>query len=73
MGTIIVPFTSSYPQHCLIKLPLSLTRRICIIIENENVNKKRFKELKKTLVEQKYPKFLVKASLLKAKKYLLKF
>ena len=73
MGTIFVPFTSSHPQHYLIKLPLSLTRRICIIIENENVNKKRFKELKKTLLEQKYPKLLVEASILKAKRYLLKF
>ena len=34
----------------------SLARRICSIVENENVTKKRVKELKKkTLLEQKIP------------------
>ena len=49
-----VPFTSNYPRHCLTNIPFSLARRISEIVENENVKEKRFKELKKTLLEQKY-------------------
>ena len=62
-----VPFTSNHPWHCLTYLPFSLARRICTIVENENVKEKRFKELKKTLLEQKYPKSLIEASILRAK------
>ena len=49
-----VPFTSNHPKHCLTNILFSLARRICTIVENENVEK-RFKELKKTLLEQKIP------------------
>ena len=62
-----VPFISNHPQHCLTNITFSLARRICTIAENENVKKKCFKELKKTLLEQKYPKSLIKASILRAK------
>ena len=62
-----VPFTSNYPWHCLANIPFSLARRICTIVENENVKEKRFKELKRTLLEQKYPKSLIEASILRAK------
>ena len=62
-----VPFTSNYPRHCLANIPFSVARRICTIVENENVKEKRFKELKRTLLEQKYPKSLIKASILRAK------
>ena len=43
------------------------TYRICTIVENENVKEKRFKELERTLLEQKYPKSLIEASILRAK------
>ena len=49
------PFTSNHPQHCLTNIPFFLARRIFIIVENENVKEKRFKKLKITLLEQKYP------------------
>ena len=62
-----VPFTSSHPRHCLTNIPFSLARRICTIVENENVKVKRFKELKKALLEQKYPKSLKEACILRAK------
>ena len=63
-----VRFTSNHPPHCLTNIHFSLARRICTIVENENVKEKRFKELKKkTLLEQKYPKSLIEASILKAK------
>ena len=48
-----VSFTSNQPQHCLTSIPFSFARRICTIVENENVKEKPFKELKKTLLEQK--------------------
>ena len=56
-----VPFTSNHPRHCLTNIPFSLARRICIIVESENMREKRFQELKKTLLEQKYPKSLIKS------------
>ena len=62
-----VPFTSNHTRHCLTNMPFSLARRICTIVENENVKEKRFKGLKKTLLEQKYPRSLIEASILKAK------
>ena len=55
-------------MHCLTNILFSLGRRIYTIAENESVKEKRFKEMKKnTLVEQKYPKSLIKASILRAK------
>ena len=62
-----VPFTSNHPRHCLTNIPFSLARRICTTVENENVKEKRFKELKKTLLEQKYPNSLIEATILTAK------
>ena len=62
-----VPFTSNHPRHCLTNIPFSLARRICTIVENENVKEKCFKELKRTLLEQKYPKSLTQASISRAK------
>ena len=62
-----VPFTSNHPQHCLTNILFSLARKIYTIAENENVKEKRFKELNKTLLEQKYPKSLTDARILTAK------
>ena len=59
--------TSNHPWHCLTNIPFSLARRICTVVENENVNEKRSKELKRKLPEQKYPKLLIEASILRAK------
>ena len=36
-------FTSNHPRHCLTNMLYSLARRICTIVENGNVNEKRFK------------------------------
>ena len=62
-----VLFMPSHPQHCLINIPFSFARGICTIVENENVKQKLFQEMKNILLEQKYPKSLTKASILKAK------
>ena len=61
------PFMSNHPRHCLKNIPFSLARRIRTIVENENVKEKCFKELKKILLEQKYPKSLIEAGILRAK------
>ena len=58
-----VSFTSNHPRHCLTNIPFSLARWICTIVENEDVKEKSFKELEKTLLEQKYPKSLIEASI----------
>ena len=42
-----VPFKSKQTQDCLANIPFSIARRICTIVENENVKEKGFKELKK--------------------------
>ena len=61
------PFTSHHPRHCLTYIPFSLAWRICAVVENENIQEKRFKELKKTSLEQKYAKSLIEARILRAK------
>ena len=58
--------------HCFTDTLFSLARRICEIDENENVKEKCFKELKKTLLVQTYPRPLMEASILKAKEITLK-
>ena len=68
------PFTSTNPRHCLTNIPFSLGKRICTTVENENVTEKRLKKTEKTTMqEQKYPMSLVKAIILRTRKYLLKF
>ena len=62
--------TSNHPRHCSTIILFSLARRICTIDENENVKEKRFEELKRTLLEQKYNKSLTEASILRAKEIL---
>ena len=58
-----VTFTSSHSRHCLTNVTFSLARRICTIVENENVKEKRFKELTQTLLEEKCPKSLTVATI----------
>ena len=65
-----VPFMSNYIQHCLTDIAFSLARRICTIVENKNIKEKCLKELKKTLLEQKCPKSVIEASMLRAKEIL---
>ena len=42
-----ITITSNHPRQCLTNIPFSFARRMCIIIENENVKEKRFKKMKK--------------------------
>ena len=58
---------TTHSKHCLANILFSLARRICTIVQNENVKEKGFKELKKALLERKYPELVIEASILTAK------
>ena len=64
-----VPFNSSHPKHCLINIPFSLARRICMIVENEKSRTNKLKELKQTLRRQKYPEKIIENGIAKALKF----
>ena len=50
-------FTSNHIHHFVKpRTSFSVARRKCTIVENQNVKEKRFKELEKTLLEQKCPR-----------------
>ena len=39
-----VSFTSNYQQSCLKNIPFCLSRHICTIVEEENMELKRYKD-----------------------------
>ena len=53
-----VSCTSNHSRHCLTNIPFSLARRICPIVENENVKEKRLKELEKNIARTKIPQVI---------------
>ena len=61
----------SHFRHCLTNKPFCLGKRICIIVENENVKEKLFKELKSNIARTNRPKLVIEVSILKAKQILL--
>ena len=52
-----VTFTSNHPWQCLTNILLSLARKICTIVEHENVNEKRFKKLEKHWQNKDIPSY----------------
>lgn len=62
-----VPFHSNHPKHCLKNIPFNLARRICTIVENENIKEKRLLELENLLGNQHYPKTLIETGIKKAR------
>ena len=67
-----VSFTSNYPRKCLRNIPFCLARRICTIVEEEDMKLKRLSELKTSLKQQKYPIALIKNSIKRALQISLK-
>ena len=63
----ICPIYAKPPTALFNRYTVPFARSICTIAENENVKEKRFKGLKQTFLEQKHPKLLIEASILKAK------
>ena len=60
-----VPFNSCHPKQCKKNIPFTLARRICTIVENNEVRKKRLDELQKVLYSQEYPQNLVQEAIRK--------
>ena len=50
-----LPYTSSHPRHTKNNIPYNLARRICTIIENQDIRKRRLHNLKQILLRKQYP------------------
>ena len=61
-----LPFHSCHPKHTRNSIPYTLARRICTIVENNELKQKRLKELKEILESQKYPNDLIDVGIFKA-------
>ena len=58
-------YGSAHPKHCKINIPFSLARRICTIVESEQVKEKHLRELKDRM--QKYPLEVINKGIAKAR------
>ena len=63
-----VSLKSNHPQHCLKNIPFSFARRICMIAEKDSLKETKLKELETLVLEQHYPKCIIKAGINKALK-----
>ena len=50
-----LPYTSSHPRHTKNNIPYNLARRICMIVENQDIKKRRLQDLKQILLRKQYP------------------
>ena len=53
-------YHSCHPGHTKSNIPYTLARRICAIVTNQDLKKKRLDELEYFLQKQNYPKLLIK-------------
>ena len=60
-----VPFNSCHSKQCKKNIPFILARRVCTIVENNEVRKKRLGKLQKVLYLQEYPQNLVQEAIRK--------
>ena len=58
-----VPCNSCHPKQCKKNIPFTLARKICTIVENHEVRKKRLDELQKVLYSQEYPQNLIQKAI----------
>ena len=65
-----LPYSKSYPKHCLTSVPFVMARRICTMAENNSLNKKHLRELKENFRSYGYPKKVVEIGIQKALKFL---
>ena len=63
-----VSFDSCHPKHCLKNIPFCLARRICMIVERDEIKNERLQELKILLQKQKYPVEVIEKGIEKASK-----
>ena len=50
-----LPYTSSHVRHTKNNIPYNLARRICMIVENQDIRKRRLYDLKQILLRKQYP------------------
>ena len=50
-----LPYTSSHPRRTENNIPYNLARRICMIVENQDIRKRRLCDLKQILLRKQYP------------------
>ena len=48
-------YTSSHPRHTKNNILYNLARRICMIVENQDIRKRRLYDLKQILLRKQYP------------------
>ena len=60
-----VPFNSCHSKQYKKNIPFILARRVCTIVENNEVRKKRLGKLQKVLYPQEYPQNLVQEAIRK--------
>ena len=61
-----LPSTSSHPRHIKNNIPYNLARRICLIVEDQDIRKHRLHDLKKILLRKQYPPEIIDYSVNKA-------
>ena len=49
-----LPYSSSHPRHTKDNIPCSLPRRIYMIVENQDIRKRRLDDLKQILLRKQY-------------------
>ena len=62
----ICSINSCHTTQCKNTIPFTLARRICTIVENSEVRKRRLNELQKVLCSQNYPQNLIQEVIRKA-------
>ena len=61
-----LPYTSSHPRHTKNNIPYNLARRICMIIDNQEIRKRRLHDLKQILLTKQYPAEIINFAINKA-------
>ena len=61
-----LPSTSSHPRHIKNNIPYNLARRICLIVEDQDIRKHRLHDLKQILLRKQYPAEIIDYSVNKA-------
>ncbi|CAH3036372.1 unnamed protein product [Pocillopora meandrina] len=61
-----LPSTSSHPRHIKNNIPYNLARRICLIVEDQDIRKHRLHDLKQILLRKQYLAEIIDYSVNKA-------
>jgi hypothetical protein len=59
-------FNSCHPKHTKLNIPFNLARRICTIVSDNNILKRRLYELSANLITRNYPLEIIKTGIRKA-------